>query len=458
MNERHVICSLSATNSIIQYDRSMVSTSNIQRNFNLFSSVYLIGIFLSLVYLLIEFNYFQISHFNNFFWNWDDFPGIPNVPEVSPLGNHYFGDFLHLITVSKNDLGTIPYWPYFPFANIFGLPFLSINYLLAYFLFASVFFLLTYINALGILKYLNFKDIVILLIFIFSNVGSVYLLDRGNIQLAVTAFISLGLFFLLKSKYKLFALFIGLAAALKVWPILFLVILLKRKEFKTFGIGVFCFVTANIVALLILDVAVGDFINFFSNQILEINSFNSYKGELWHAGGKNTSLFVIINIFEQNGVFSSIISSFLNNYKYLQLLALIIFIFLYLRTKVLDLTFEFLLISCFLLIVPTAQYGYAASILSILIPLLIINPLQSEINIPQRFTERIVNFIKEDSILITLGIVLVPWTIRIRDLSGDYRYPLDLNSVFSPMGLTFILFVTFWNLQPDLIFRSKYKI
>ena len=442
----------------MQHDRSMIPTSNIQRNFNLFSSVYLIGIFLSLVYLLIEFNYFQISHFNNFFWNWDDFPGIPNVPEVSPFGNHYFGDFLHLITVSKNDVGTIPYWPYFPFANIFGIPFLSINYLLAYFLFASLFFLLSYINALGILKYLNFKDIVILLIFIFSNVGSVYLLDRGNIQLAVTAFISLGLFFLLKSNYKLFALFIGLAAALKVWPLLFLVILLKRKKFKYFGIGVFFFVVGNIVALLILDVAVGDFINYLSNQILEISRFNSYKGELWHAGGKNTSLFVIINILEQNGVFSSIVNSFINEYKYIQLLSLIIFIFLYLRTRINNLTFEFLLISCCLLIIPTAQYGYATSILSIVIPLLIINPLQCEMNIPQGFTERIVNFIRVDSILIILGVILVPWTIRIRDLSGDSRYPLDLNSVFSPIGLTFILFVTFWNLQPDLTFKSKYKI
>jgi len=432
-----------------------MSTHNIQSKFNLFSSVYLIGIFLSLCYLLVKFNYYQTNHFNNFFWNWGDFPGIPNVPEVSPLGNHYFGDFLHLITVSKNDPGTIPYWPYFPFANLFGLPFLNINYLFAYFYFATFFFLLSYINIIRIVKYLAFKDVIILLIFILSNVGSIYMLDRGNIQLAVTAFISLGVFFLLKGKVNLSAFFIGLSAALKIWPILFLIIFLKRKRFKPFVIGISSFVVVNIIALLILDVAISDFVSYLLNQISEISRFNTYQGELWHAGGKNTSLLVLVNILDQNGIFSSFVNILISHYKYFQLLTLFGFIFLYLKTKVLNPTVELLLISCFLLIIPTAQYGYSTSIISILIPLLIINPFHSETIIPHNFFEKVRQFIKVNSILIILGIILVPWTIRIRDLSGDLRYPLDLNSILSPIGLFIILCVTFWNLKPNVNFWFK---
>ena len=55
-------------------------------------------------------------------------------------------------------------------------------------------------------------------IFGLLNVGNIYSFDRGNVQIAVTALIVLGVYFASKEKYLKFALCISLAGAIKVWP------------------------------------------------------------------------------------------------------------------------------------------------------------------------------------------------------------------------------------------------
>ena len=427
----------------------------ISQNFNLFITIYLICFFISISYLLIGLNYFQINALNNLVWNWDDYPGIPNVPTVSAFGGHYFGDFLHLITAGNNPPGETPYWPYLPLANIFSVPFLYVNYLTGYVIFASVFLLLSYINTWSLFKFLNFKDSVIFTIFfIFGNVGTLYLIDRGNIQLAVTGFIGLSIFFLMQNRFYLFAFFIGIAGAIKVWPLLFLIYLVRQCKLKSLLLGLTTFMVLNFLALMFMRVPMFEIIPFISQQINEIRQFNSAKGPYWHAGAKNTSLLVTLNIFSQIEFMSKITSYLIEHYLYVQVIALLVFILLYLRLKQKNTILELLIISCFLLVIPTSQYGYSTSILSILVPLLIIDPIffNRNNNFARNIKEKFRFFLVKRGIIVLLAIVLVSWTIRIPDRSGDTRYPMDLNSVFSPLGILLMMCLGFW------VLKSKFSL
>ena len=405
--------------------------------------------------MLIQLNYFQTSTLNNFVWNWDDFPGIPNVPEVSAFGGHYFGDFLHLITTAKNPPGQTPFWPYFPFANLFAIPFLQINYLVGYFIFASVFIFMGFINTIQLFKFLNYRDcITFTIFFIFGNVGTLYLIDRGNMQLAVSGFIGLSIFFLMRERFYLFAFFIGVAGAIKVWPLFFLIYLVKHHKPKSLLLGLATFVILNFLALLFLQIPILEIFPFISQQINEIRQFNSAEGALWHRGGKNTSLLVTLNILNQIDIMSKIVTFLIEHYLYIQAVALLVFVILYFRLKQKNTILELLIIGCFLLVIPTAQYGYSTSILSILVPLLLVDPIffNENIKFARNIREKFVFFLAKRSIIVILAIVLVSWTIRIPDRSGDTRYLMDLNSLLTPLGILLMLSLGFW------ILTSKFSL
>jgi hypothetical protein len=439
----------------------MKTTSRVYQNFNLFITVYLICFFISISYMLIQLNYFQISTLNNFVWNWDDFPGVPNVPKVSAFGGHYFGDFLHLITTANNPPGQTPFWPYLPFTNLFSIPFLQINYLVGYFIFSTVFIFMGFINTIQLFKFLNYKDLVIFtMFFIFGNVGTLYLLDRGNIQLAVSGFIGLSIFFLMRDRFHLFAFFIGVAGAIKVWPLFFLIYLVKHHKLKSFVLGIATFVILNFCALTFLQIPILEMIPFISQQIIEIRQFNSAEGALWHRGGKNTSLLVTLYIFNQIDMISNIATFFIEHYLYIQALALFIFVVMYLRLKQKNLILELLMISCFLLIIPAAQYGYSTSIISILVPLLLVDQIffNNNNNFVRNIREKFIFLIAKRSIIVLLAIVLVSWTIRIPDRSGDTRYLMDLNSVFSPLGILLIMSLGFWILMSKVSLNQNSEV
>jgi hypothetical protein len=70
--------------------------------------------------------------------------------------------------------------------------------------------------------------------------------DRGNIEGVVWAMAAVGLCFLLRARYRAAAVLIGLAASIKPFSILFLLLLLARRRYKEAALGV---VTAGLVIL-----------------------------------------------------------------------------------------------------------------------------------------------------------------------------------------------------------------
>lgn len=424
----------------------------INRNYSLFIIVYLVGLFISISFLLINLNYFNNNFLNSFVWNYDDYPGISNVPKVKGLGNHFFGDYLHLLTVGSNPPGETLYWPYFPFSDLISKPFIALDFMTSYLIYLIIFLPICFINVLPLAKILAIKDtLTFILFFVFCNLGTLYLLDRGNIQIIVTAFISLAFYCLLfKNSYTYFGVFIGIAAAIKVWPLLFLIILIRRKRVVPMLYGFLTFLILSLVSPILLGVEVKSIPTFFAKLIIPyMIEFNSYGGSFWHAGAKNSSILVLFHFFKQEDILIELTNSILNNYSYIQIALFVLFLIIYFRSRSQNLVIELLLISCILLLIPPAQYGYATSLISAMVPILFLKSkdFSNICNFKLVKIRKIFYFRPSDFIFVALGLILVSWPIRIRDLTGDVRYPMDLNTMLNPIGILSMILLSFYILN-----------
>jgi len=117
----------------------------------------------------------------------------------------------------------------------------------------------------------------------------VSLLDRGNIQLYVIWFIALGLHFLFRGRPIIGAVFLGLAIALKGYPIIFLVLWIRKKNWVGACYGAMVAAVATVIPLLFYDGGITANIhrilrNVKSNEELyAVESLaynNSFKGTL----------------------------------------------------------------------------------------------------------------------------------------------------------------------------------
>lgn len=73
-----------------------------------------------------------------------------------------------------------------------------------------------------------------------------YAADLGNLEVVVWAFAGAGLCFLLRARYVTAAVLIGLAAAIKPFPVLLLLLLVRRRKYQPAALGV---ATAGVVML-----------------------------------------------------------------------------------------------------------------------------------------------------------------------------------------------------------------
>ncbi len=391
--------------------------------------LYVSASFLSLCILILQSSYYNLDSIHNVLWSSYDLPGIgiTNIPKS--FGVHFFGDFLHVITASTRDLGDTLYYPYLPASLIVGIFFSIFSYQFAVFLYFLIFFPIFFRPLFLIWHFLTTTQKFLMSIFLTFNIGTLYLFDRGNIQLVVSAFIALFIFFFAKKRYSLAAIALGVAVSIKLWPIFFVFPLFRLKKYRSFALLCFTALVLNVLPLLYFNSNSLGLFGYIKAQFLQIISFGSLQSGLWHAGGKNSSFSAFLYFFDEFTPLHQPFRFVLQHFIFLQILGLLGVIFILLKNRLL-LSEQFLVIALFLLLFPSAQYGYS---MSILIPVLIFCVYEKHYSI---------NITKSDK---TLGytfycaiFAMIPISY-VLPVQQTEQWFVDMNTLFTPtmLGISF---------------------
>ncbi len=81
-----------------------------------------------------------------------------------------------------------------------------------------------------------------------------FALDRMNAELILFGFIAVGFIFYVHQRYKVAAIWIGLAAAMKIYPGAFALVFLYKRQYREFAISILSTLVATAVALVIFQV------------------------------------------------------------------------------------------------------------------------------------------------------------------------------------------------------------
>jgi Glycosyltransferase family 87 len=388
---------------------------------------YAIITILNFLVLIFQSAYYNLDTIHNLVWYSPDFPviGLTEIPQ--PFGQHFFGDFLHFVTAATRDMGDTPYYPYLPASLIVGKFFSLFPYTIAVLLYFLIFFPLFLLPILLIKDRLNSSDKLLISIFLIFNIGTLYLFDRGNIQLFVSACFSVFVYFYAKRKYVPAVIFLGIAAAVKLWPILFIWPLLRLKEWRVLVWFLLTILILNAVPFLIFDTSGSSQIQYLREQFNQIISFGSIGGELWHAGGKNSSLSALFYSIIEYTPMTEPFQFMIKHFIIIQVIGLMATAVGLIGNQLLP-SQKFMLLAIFLLIFPSAQYGYSASILT---PVLIYH-------IYEKF--KLVNLKKEEVtfgyeiLILMLAVLPISYVLPIQQTSSQWL--VDLNTFLTPTLLT----------------------
>ena len=81
------------------------------------------------------------------------------------------------------------------------------------------------------------------------RVPPIFTADRGNLEGVIALILGTGLVLFVMGRYYGAAVFIGLAASIKPFPGLFLLLLLRKKLYREFAVGVTAMVCTTLLAL-----------------------------------------------------------------------------------------------------------------------------------------------------------------------------------------------------------------
>jgi len=236
------------------YRESRTAEQNLSALTQLF---FIVGFFLCFVLAA----YLQRGRFDQLFlFDAPDTPPVPGAFYPGPLGVHTFGDFLQPLWQSR--LAPSPfitgYSSYMPAAN-------GLFWILSWFPFWIAFGMLLTISLASLLVPYSLVDseadfwtrgqlLVGGVIFTYPVLSA---LDRGNIQFLTIGLIVLAMYLRREQRWAYAGICLGIAIGLKVYPVLFLFLFLKRKSWKstTFAIGTAASVTA--IPLLLFDGGLG---------------------------------------------------------------------------------------------------------------------------------------------------------------------------------------------------------
>jgi hypothetical protein len=384
---------------------------------------------LNFLVLLFQNAYYGLDTIHNLIWYSPDFPviGLTEIPQ--PFGNHFFGDFLHVITAATRELGDTPYYPYLPASLIVGEFFSWFPYAFAVGLYFIIFFPLYFLPVYLVRGVLDSAGKLLLTFFLIFNTGTLYLFDRGNIQLVVSACLSVFVYFYAKQKHITAAVFLGIAASIKLWPVLFIWPLLRAKEWRPIVWFSTIVLFLNVLPLIIFETNGSSKINYILEQFNQIISFGSIESGLWHAGGKNSSLTALFYSMSEFTPIQEPFKLLLEHFLIIQVLGLLMIAIGLMRNQ-LSPSENFIFIALFVLLFPSAQYGYSASIL---IPILVFHFYERSRSISKKVDRLTFEF---KVLLLMLALLPVSYVLPIEQAS--VQWIIDVNTFVTPTLLLIV--------------------
>lgn len=180
------------------------------------------------------------------------------------------------------------------------------------------------------------------------------LLERANIELYLWIFAALGVWAMLRGRDSLAAVLWGLAAAVKLYPLIFFALLIPRRRYGALAIGVATFIGASVLSMLYLCPSLpvgwhGSLHNVFGYQGIRATQWNV------HELAANHSLFTFAKFIG----FIAGISPGRLTLPYYALGALVFALSFFGRLRKLPVTNHLLAVSAFMVMLPSVSYFYA---------------------------------------------------------------------------------------------------
>jgi len=240
-----------------------------------FQVVFLATLVTSFVAMYAASEYFNVARFSQLFsfQAWDGPGPMPTEAYPNPVGVHFFGDFLLTFRTAAHES---PYFAagYFKFAY---LPFSAVVISPLFFLpiwFAFLVFLVLGIGAISYGLWIGLSNIdpperLVLMLTMCLSGPFLSMLDRGNFSLWLSAFCVIAAGLLTRQRSGVAPFFFGLAAAMKLYPILFMLIFVRRRDYRGLAVGVATFATTTALPLFFYS---GGFMRNFSELISQFLS------------------------------------------------------------------------------------------------------------------------------------------------------------------------------------------
>ena len=295
--------------------------------------------------------------------------GVTHPALTSPvIGIHSFSDLLLNITWATSHSPYIaqelfPPSNYPPFAHVFMLPFTLIPYTYAFAIFA-ILSIGMIVAPIGLaLRGLSRPILISVLIsgFVFTY-PMLMIIDRGNIQGITTGFCLIGLWFFMGNKYKAAAALIGIAAALKIYPILLMLLFLKRRRYGEFFIGCAVAAVLTLGALATFEGGIK------ANVIGFVGGLSSFTGGSLNPDlliPRNHSFSSLLSYLSTKNIFplNEIVENLLANLGPYYLVIFSCLILLSVTKHKYNENQTLLLICLAMISIPFVTYGYALSVL-----------------------------------------------------------------------------------------------
>ncbi len=273
--------------------------------------------------------YLQKMTFDSQFHPGADFPGSLVDPAVHDpnkynVGVHFFGDFW---TTLLRSMEPSPYLvrpgvggsSYPPFAQFIYEPLTWIPYPFALTIFlvgTTTLIVIPFWRALS--AYEPQVRAIFIVIGVLLTYPVLFSLDRGNNIGLTVGFLLFGVLNLYEDRPQRAAIYFAIAAALKIYPVFFLLIFVSRRQWKAFGNAILTGLCITVIPLMTYS---GGFIN-------NLKALYDNSGYFRESGGQialNHSLHAWLLAFRSSGTCCDhpLIDLAINNYKFISLFGII---------------------------------------------------------------------------------------------------------------------------------------